>query len=811
MYPALMLLLAALPSGQPTGPSVGVPPLVALPGDEAALKAVALPSTPTALLDFFRRRTAPAPALEQLTDLVRQLGAADAARRDQAMAELIGHGQAAVPALRAAVNNADNREATSRAPTCLRAIEGASAAALTQSCVRLLAARRPAGTVEALLAYLPIAEDEHVIAQIETALLAVGLVDGKPDEALRRALGDPVPARRVVAASVLARIGGEAAFAQLRPLLKDPRPSVRLRVALTLVENNDAEVVPTLIDLLPDLSPAQQKEAEDYLNALAGEWTISTPRGTDPLSRKLRRELWQTWWQYTDGNVLLKELRARTLPDAVRSRVRTLLQQLDSETVQDQEKASEELLSLGAPLVPLLRHGLARATPRQKPLLLKCLEVLDKDALPPLPAALPRLLALRRPEGTLAALLAYLPDNDNPRLAAQLEDLIGKLGFREGRPEPPLEKALQDPVAIRRALAGSLLLRLGGSELRPQVRKLLQDSDLEVRLRVGLELAGRGEREAVPVLIALLADLPGEQGWEIEEFLTTVAGNSAPAPVLGPTAEERQRSSQAWAQWWKENGNRIELTRIEHQPYLGLLLVVESFNATTRHGSVSEVDRAGKVRWKIGNLSFPQDAQVLPGQRVLIAEQGLNKVTERDLTGKVLWEKQIAAPIYVRRLPNGNTFIGTRVQLLEIDPRGTQVFHHQRVGDQILAVRHLRDGQVAYVTYQGNYVRLDRAGKLVKSFRVPYNPAFGINGAEVLPGDRVLISTFSNGKVTEYDASGKVQWEASVPGPGCLTRLPNGHTLVTSAGLRVVELDRTGKIVNEIKELAARPLRVYKR
>lgn len=57
MYPALMLLLAALPSGQPTGPSVSVPPLVALPGDEAALKAVALPSTPTALLDFFRRRT----------------------------------------------------------------------------------------------------------------------------------------------------------------------------------------------------------------------------------------------------------------------------------------------------------------------------------------------------------------------------------------------------------------------------------------------------------------------------------------------------------------------------------------------------------------------------------------------------------------------------------------------------------------------------------------------------------------------------------------------------------------------------------
>ncbi len=436
MGPSVVLLLAVtLPAGQPTGSRVGVPPLLVLPGDEAALKAASLPATPMGLLDFFRRRAAPAPSADHLADLVRKLGDSDAGRRDQALAELIGLGQPAVPALRAAVNNADDRETASRARTCLQAIEGASASDLTKSSIRLLAAHRPPGTTEVLLAYLPIAEDDQVIAQIQSTLLAVGLVEGKPDEALGRALSDPVPLRRAVAAAVLARIGGQAGiaeggFARIRPLLKDPRPSVRLRVALALVENNDPESVPILIDLIAELPAAQQKETEEHLTALAGEWSVGTPRGNDVLSRQLRRDLWQTWWRNTDGTMLLRELRSRTVPAGVRAGVLALVQKLDSEAPEEQEKASEELLALGARVVPVLRRALARATTRQKPLLDKCLQVLEKDALPPLPAATPRLLALRRPEGTLSALLDYIPDADNPDVVVQLEDLIGKLGWR---------------------------------------------------------------------------------------------------------------------------------------------------------------------------------------------------------------------------------------------------------------------------------------------------------------------------------------------------------------------------------------------
>ncbi len=99
---------------------------------------------------------------------------------------------------------------------CLEAIEGHNGASLVQAAVRLLASRNPAGAAEALLNYLPFADDESVVQEIETALRAVGLRQGKPESSLVRALTDPAPVRRSIAARVLCQIGGAP----------DARPSV---------------------------------------------------------------------------------------------------------------------------------------------------------------------------------------------------------------------------------------------------------------------------------------------------------------------------------------------------------------------------------------------------------------------------------------------------------------------------------------------------------------------------------------------------------------------------------------------------------
>src|SRR5262249_58373050 len=75
---------------------------------------------------------------------------------------------------------------------------------------RLAALRRPEGAAEAMLNYLPYADDDDgMIAEVKAALTTLALdQNGKPDAALVAALGDSVAVKRSAAADALARGGG---------------------------------------------------------------------------------------------------------------------------------------------------------------------------------------------------------------------------------------------------------------------------------------------------------------------------------------------------------------------------------------------------------------------------------------------------------------------------------------------------------------------------------------------------------------------------------------------------------------------------
>ena len=118
---------------------------------------------------------------------------------------------------------------------------------------------------------------------------------------------------------------------------------------------------------------------------------------------------------------------------------------------------------------------------------------------------------------------------------------------------------------------------------------------------------------------------------------------------------------------------------------------------------------------------------------------------------------------------------------------------------------------MAFLTQQGQYVRLDATGKQVKSFQVPFHWQNGVQGADILPGDRVVVS-LGIGKVAEYADGGKLVWETNVTSPSHPHRLPNGHTLVNQSNSSVLlELNRAGKIVSEKKDLECHPFRVHRR
>src|SRR5207302_1870603 len=108
---------------------------------------------------------------------------------------------------------------------------------------------------------------------------------------------------------------------------------------------------------------------------------------------------------------------------------------------------------------------------------------------------------------------------------------------------------------------------------------------------------------------------------------------------------------------------------------LGYTLIAQADGKGTM-GRVFELGTDHKeIRWEINQLRYPVDVQMTGPNRVLIAEYLNRRVTERDVTtGKILFDYQVYLPIACQRLPNGNTFIVTRRQLLEVNRDGVEVF-----------------------------------------------------------------------------------------------------------------------------------------
>jgi HEAT repeat protein len=772
--------------------------------DEQMLRAAGLAADGPALLDFFRRRAAVSADQEKLKVLIRQLGESDPRKAERAAGELAAIGPPAVPLLRQAAREFDG-ERSGHARRCLEFLEGPNAAALPAAAARVLATRQPAGAVGALLTYLPFADDETVADEVRAALSAVAVRGERAEPALLKALEDPSALCRAAAAEALCQAGIAEARPALRRLLNDPMPVVRLRAALALAQQHEPKAVSTLVALLADLPPAQAKHADDFLQALAGEQAPKVVLGNDPGSQERCRDAWAAWWLGTEGAAFLDEFKRRTLTDETRDKALGLIGQLGHDSFEVRQQATADLLAMGPAVVPFLSQSLNHPDAEVVSRVRKCLDAIAKEKRAPLSPVTVRLTALRRPAGAVEALLAYLPFAEDQTVAAEVQAALNVLALRDGQPEPALLRALEDKVGARRAAAAVALAQSGPAELRPTVRKLLHDPEPAVRLPVALALTARRDREAVPALIGLLAQQPplGEQA---ESQLVQIAGERGPKITLGRDEASRIKARDAWAAWWREHGAAVELPRpaVAMTRELGYTLL-----ALLDSGQVVELDRAGKVRWRLDGLAHPTDFHLLPGDRVLIAEHNNNRVTERNLKNEVLWERQLNnSAVSCQRLPSGNTFMASRSEIVEVDPAGKTVFSFNRPDGDIMAAQKLRDGQVVFATSSGTCVRLDAGGREVKTFAIG---GVVVGSLEVLPNGRILIPQYNTNKVVEYDLEGRAVWEAAATQPIGAARLASGNTLVSSHGsMQLLELDRAGKVVWEFRT-EGRPGRVRRR
>jgi hypothetical protein len=486
-------------------------------------------------------------------------------------------------------------------------------------------------------------------------------------------------------------------------------------------------------------------------------------------------------------------VRTQTLTAEDRDKIRGLIAKLGADEFTARESASRALFAFGRRSLPQLREALKERdieVARRAKLLV---ERIEQEPVHHLPVAAIRLLAVRKPDGAVDALLGYLPFVEDDNLAAEVQKSLSVLAVRDGKSDPSLVRLLDDARPAMRSTAAEALARSGGAEGRSLARKLLKDGEPEVRLRAALALAMAQDPEGVPVLIDLLTALNAEQVGRVEDALYQLAGDTAPRVSLGTKPDEKKKCRDAWAGWWKDNAGRVELSQLTSHPWLGFTLLCDC----TRN-RVYEVGRDGKERWAIENVPFPVDAWVLPGNRVLIAEYRGQRVSERDFTGKVLWSKDSlpGTPVNVQRLRNGNTFIATQMQMLEVDRTGKEVYTIEgRNFGGITAAYRARDGHIVCLGQTGQCIILDTTGRQLRNFP-SHRQAGWTSGLDLLANGRILITQPDRGKVAEFDAEGKQILEVDAPAATTATGLPNGHILVAShGGRRVFEVDRTGKVV----------------
>jgi HEAT repeats/PQQ-like domain len=498
-----------------------------------------------------------------------------------------------------------------------------------------------------------------------------------------------------------------------------------------------------------------------------------------------------------DGPALLDFLRKRTVTEADRDAIQKMVRQLGDDAFAVRRKAMTDLVEVGSRATALLRQATNDPDLEIRRNAADCLrQIKDKDqAVRVIPAAA-RLIAARKPAGSAEVLLNYLRFADDDLIDEEVRRALAAMALRDGKADPVLVTGLTDKDPVRRAAAAEALCRAKLSDQLPAVRKLLADPETPVRIRVGLALARAQEKEAVPVLIDLLAQLPQTQAWPIEDLLFRLAdGKSPPNVSLGADEAARRKCRAAWSDWWQKHAGEVDLARLESAPpLLGYTMVV-----LLEAGRLTELGTDNKPRWQIDGLEWPLDAQILSGDRVLVAENNGNRVTERNFKGEVLWEKKIDSPIMAQRLRNGHTFIATMNQMIEVDRAGNPVATSVAPGGEAVhKACKLPDGRIACVTSGGKFVLLDPTGKELHTFPAEMRHFGG--RIEVLPNGRVLFPLFHAGKVVEYDPDGKIVWEINAPQAINAVRLPNGNTLVTFMNEpRAVELDRAGKEVWEYK------------
>ena len=519
------------------------------------------------------------------------------------------------------------------------------------------------------------------------------------------------------------------------------------------------------------------------------------------------------WKVEPTASGVLGYLQSQTLEEPARQGLERLIAEMGNDRFADRERATQRIKARGQVALPFLRRAHESPDLEIVRRAEACIEAIQHGPGPALPRAALRWLAAHKCPGSVAAILAYLPGTEDE--SVEDEAIRALVALRDvDSAERTCGQAIASSVPIQRAAAAAVLGRSRDPALRDLAHEMLADPEANVRFQAATALLAAHDRSALPTLAGLVSAGPPALAWRSEELLERIAGQSSPDTSLtldGPDA--RRRAGDAWLAWWEHRGQGIDLTDWDNPHRLFGYTIVAEIDSNR----VWECGPTGKVRWKIEDLEGPIDARMLDNGHVLIAESHGQRITERDLTGRILWQKSLQQnPVCCQRLADGNTFVATYQGTLEITPDGRETNSAALAMGFMFGAQRLDNGNVAYVTAQGLVVEQDVSGRAIHTLTTPHSG--GWCSVECLANGNFLIALSGNHEILEMDAQGRTLWRCTkVSSPCFATRLPNGHTLVCSLGVRrtggnqrVVEVDEAGNIVWTLKT-DGRPFRAHRR
>jgi HEAT repeat protein len=207
----------------------------------------------------------------------------------------------------------------------------------------------------------------------------------------------------------------------------------------------------------------------------------------------------------TDTEGLLTFFRKRSLKEGDAKNIESLVRKLGSNVYREREPAAKELISYGSAAIPFLKTALVNSPLEMKRRAELCIrEIENTMQSEPISAAARYLASKKHPDAALV-LLNFVPSVGNdPFLEEEVLAAIGRLTIQPEKADALILDAVKDPSPHRRVVAAYLLGRRGGPEYRTQLRELLNDPDMNVRLRVAEGLFGK--RPAQMLQEALVGD-----------------------------------------------------------------------------------------------------------------------------------------------------------------------------------------------------------------------------------------------------------------------------------------------------------------